>query len=132
MLYLSAKNVHIVCVTLSICGFCLRWLLLMQKSALARRLAAQRWFRILPHVNDSILLAAAIVLAVSIAQYPFVDHWLTAKIGGLLAYIALGAVTLKNARRHPRLAVAAGTAAVVVFGWIVSVALGKHPLGILA
>jgi uncharacterized membrane protein SirB2 len=132
MLYLAAKNVHIVCVTLSISGFCLRWLLLMQKSALAGRLAGQRWFRILPHINDSILLAAAIVLALSIEQYPCVDSWLTAKIIGLLAYIALGAVTLRNARRNPRRAVLAGVAAVMVFGWIVSVALSKDPLGILA
>jgi uncharacterized membrane protein SirB2 len=132
MLYASAKSVHIVCVTLSIFGFCLRWLLLMQKSALAGRLTGQRWFRILPHVNDTILLAAAIVLALSIGQYPFVDNWLTAKIFGLLAYIALGAITLKNARRHPRQAVLAGVAAIMVFGWIVSVALHKDPLGILA
>jgi uncharacterized membrane protein SirB2 len=132
MLYAITKSVHIVCVTLSISGFCLRWLLLMQKSALAGRLAGQRWFRILPHVNDSILLAAAIVLALSIGQYPFVDHWLTAKIFGLLVYIALGALTLKNARRNPRRAMLAGLAAVMVFGWIVSVALHKDPLGILA
>lgn len=132
MLYAIAKSVHIVCVTLSISGFCLRWLLLTQKSALARRLTGQRWFRTLPHINDSILLAAAIYLAVSIGQYPFVDNWLTAKIFGLLAYIALGAITLRNARCKPRRAVLAGLAAVMVFGWIISVALHKDPLGILA
>jgi uncharacterized membrane protein SirB2 len=41
-------------VVLSISGFCLRGLLLMRKSALTRR----HWIRVVPHVNDSILLGA--------------------------------------------------------------------------
>jgi uncharacterized membrane protein SirB2 len=126
MLYLTIKHLHVTCVILSITGFCLRGWLLMQKSALAGR----RWFRILPHVNDSILLAAAIALTVLIDRYPFVDAWLTAKIFGLLAYIVLGALALKPGR-DPKLRMAAGLTAVAVFGWIVSVALSKHPLGIL-
>lgn len=127
MLYLTLKTVHIVCAVLSISGFCLRGLLLMRKSALMGR----RWVRILPHVNDSLLLAAAIALAVLIGQYPFVNAWLTAKIFGLFAYIVLGALALKPGR-DPRVRVAAGLAAVAVFGWIVSVALSKHPWGIFA
>ena len=127
MLYAAVKHLHIVCVVLSITGFCLRGLLLGQKSALAGR----RWLRILPHVNDSILLAAALMLVVLIGQYPFVDAWLTAKVLGLVAYISLGMLALK-AGRSPRVRVAAGLAAVTVFTWIVSVAFTKNPLGLLA
>jgi uncharacterized membrane protein SirB2 len=127
MLYLTVKYLHVTCVVLSISGFCLRGLLLMRKSALMRR----HWIRVVPHVNDSILLAAGIALVVMLGQYPFVDGWLTAKIFGLLAYILLGALALKPGR-DPRWRMAAGLAAVGVFGWIVSVALSKHPMGLFA
>jgi uncharacterized membrane protein SirB2 len=127
MLYLTVKYLHVTCVVLSISGFCLRGLLLMRKSALMRR----HWIRVVPHVNDSILLAAGIALVVMLGQYPFVDGWLTAKIFGLLADILLGALALKPGR-DPRWRMAAGLAAVAVFGWIVSVALSKHPMGLFA
>lgn len=130
MFYLAIKHLHVTCVVLSISGFCLRGLLLLGKSALAGRRDERRWLRILPHLNDSLLLAAALTLTVLSGQYPFVDAWLTAKVFGLLAYIVLGALALRPGRA-PRLRVAAGLAAVAVFGWIVSVALSKHPLGIL-
>ncbi len=127
MFYLAVKHLHVTCVILSITGFCLRGILLLQKSALMER----RWMRIVPHVNDSILLAAGIALTVLVGQYPFVTGWLTAKLFGLLAYIVLGAVALR-AGRPPAVRVAAGLAAVATFGWIVSVALSKHPAGMLA
>lgn len=134
MLYLTLKYLHVTCVALSIGGFCLRGLLLLRKSALAGRHhdwhGGRQWLRALPHLNDSLLLAAAIGLAALLGQYPFVDAWLTAKIGGLLAYILLGALALRPGRA-PRLRILAGCAAVAVFGWIVSVALTKHPAGFL-
>jgi uncharacterized membrane protein SirB2 len=139
MLYLTLKYLHVACVILSISGFCLRGLLLLQKSALAGRHGepagewhgGRTWLRALPHINDSLLLAAAIGLAVVLGQYPFVNGWLTAKIFGLLAYILLGALALKPGR-DPRVRIMAGLTAVIAFGWIVSVALSKHPMGFLA
>jgi uncharacterized membrane protein SirB2 len=130
MLYLAIKHLHITCVMLSISGFCLRGFLHLRKSALAGRLDG-RWLRIVPHINDAILLTAAIALTILIGQYPFVDAWLTAKVFGLIAYIILGALAL-GAGRSPRLRIGAGLAAVLVFGWIVTVALAKDPLGFLS
>lgn len=127
MLYLAIKHLHITCVVLSITGFCLRGLLHLKKSTLAGR----RWLRVIPHINDAILLAAAIALTILIGQYPFLDAWLTAKVFGLIVYIILGALALQ-AGRSPQLRIAAGLAAMVVFGWIVSVALTKDPLGFLS
>lgn len=127
MLYAAIKHLHILCVILSITGFCLRGLLLMRKSALAGR----RWMRVAPHINDSILLAAALTLTVLIGQYPLINDWLTAKVFGLIVYIILGALALK-AGRSARFRVLAGLVAVAVFGWIVSVALSKHALGVFA
>lgn len=126
-MYSVIKQLHITCVILSICGFCLRGWLLAEKSALAGR----RWFRILPHVNDTLLLMAALTLAAMSGQYPFVDAWLTAKVFGLIAYIILGSLALKPGR-PVRIRLAAGIGAAAVFGWIVTVAIAKHPLGLLA
>lgn len=127
MLYVFVKHLHLACVVLSITGFCLRGLLAWKKSALMDR----RWMRILPHINDTILLVAALILTVLIGHYPFVDAWLTAKVFGLIAYIILGSLALRPGR-SPRVRVAAGFAAVSVFSWIVSVAMTKHPLGLFA
>lgn len=126
MLYLTIKHLHITCVILSIAGFCLRGLLHMQKSTLL----ARRWVRLLPHVNDTVLLAAALTLTVLTGQYPFLDAWLTAKVFGLIGYIILAALAFQP-QRPPRLRLAAGLAAATLFGWIVSVALSKQPLGVL-
>jgi len=87
--------------------------------------------RVVPHINDSILLGAALTLTVLVGQYPLVDAWLTAKIFGLIAYIILGALALK-AGYSGRFRVLAGASAVAVFGWIVSVALSKNALGVFA
>jgi len=129
--YILIKQLHVACVILSISGFCLRGILQLgfaKKSALAGRLSARlRW---LPHVNDTVLLAAAITLAVMIEQYPFLDAWLTAKVLGLIAYIMLGSLALTPGRSI-RLRVSAGLIAVAAFGWIASVALSKHPTGFL-
>jgi uncharacterized membrane protein SirB2 len=91
----------------------------------------QRWVRITPHVIDTVLLASAIGLALILEQYPFVHGWLTAKVLGLIAYIILGSIALKRGRTKP-IRAAAWVAALAVFGYIVSVALTRHPLGFLA
>lgn len=56
---------------------------------------------------------------------------MTAKVFGLIAYIILGALALQPGRPAGA-RVASGLAAVGVFGWIVSVALSRQPLGWLA
>jgi uncharacterized membrane protein SirB2 len=127
MSYLAIKHLHIACVILSISGFCLRGVLLIQKSALTGR----RVFKVLPHVNDTLLLAAALILIAKLEQYPFVEPWLTAKVFGLIAYILLGALALKPGRAA-QTRLLAGAAAIMTFGWIVSAALTKNPWGWLA
>lgn len=59
----------------------------------------------MPHVNDTVLLASGIVLAITIRQYPGVSPWLTAKLLGLLGYILLGMVAFRfGCRRRLRTA----------------------------
>ncbi|HJV60068.1 MAG TPA: SirB2 family protein, partial [Albitalea sp.] len=114
-------------VTLSFAGFLTRG---------AASLAGASWVssraaKTLPHVIDTVLLASAIVLAWMLRLNPATTPWLLAKIIGLLVYIALGMVALKPSRPAPVRA-AAWVAALLTFGYIVSVAITKTPLGVLS
>jgi uncharacterized membrane protein SirB2 len=121
--YLALKQLHVTCVVLSGCGFCLRAIWMLTGSP---RLAT-RAARIVPHAVDTILLASALGLATLSGQYPFVQGWLTAKVFGLLAYIGCGTMALKRGRsRRVRLIFA--LLALCAYGYIVSVALMKNSL----
>lgn len=124
-MYFAVKHLHITFVVLSVGGFFLRGLLMMRDSPLLHR----RWLKVLPHVNDTLLLAAALALMVMSEQYPFIDAWVTAKVFGLFAYIILGSVALKAGRTRG-VRVAAWLAALAVFGYVVTVALTKSPWGL--
>ena len=122
--YLLVKHVHVACAALSIAGFVLRGALMMRDSALLQTKLA----RVAPHVVDTLLLASAILLSWQSAQYPFAQGWLTAKLVALIAYIALGTVALKRGRTK-RARIVAFALAVLVFAYIVSVALTRNPAG---
>lgn len=116
------KTLHVGCAILSIAGFLLRGVWMLRDSP---RLTA-RATRILPHINDSLLLVTAIALAAGIQQYPFVHAWLTAKVVALLLYIFLGAIALTYGRTRPQ-RIVAGLTALLVFAYIVAVALTRQP-----
>jgi uncharacterized membrane protein SirB2 len=86
-----------------------------------------RWVRVLPHINDALLLLSAIVLTVMLNQYPFTQGWLTAKFFALILYIVLGTVALKPVRGKP-LRISAWLAALGVFAYIVAVAVRHDPM----
>jgi len=124
--YATWKLLHQVTVVLSFAGFVARGLGSFAGAGWARgRLA-----RSLPHGIDTVLLASALVMAWTLRLTPAAAPWLAAKIGGLLLYIALGMLALRPGRPLP-LRVGAWLAALLCFGWIVSVALTKDPLGAL-
>jgi uncharacterized membrane protein SirB2 len=58
---------------------------------------------------------------------PFVFPWLTAKVLALVVYILLGSVALKRGKSLA-IRATAYVAALLVFGYIVAVALTKNPL----
>lgn len=87
--------------------------------------------RYLSYTIDTVLLTAALMLATASHQSPLAQPWLAVKLTLLLAYIALGSMALKRgptlqARRRYFIA------AIATFAFIVSVALTREPLGILA
>lgn len=86
-----------------------------------------RWMKWLPHVNDTILFILGIVLMLTIQQFPFVNAWLTAKLTALVVYILLGMVVMKWARQW-RSQFVAWLGALVVFAYMVGVAITKQPL----
>lgn len=125
--YSVLKHVHVSTAVISFFLFFLRGCWMLADSPRLRR----RWVRIVPHLNDTLLLASAVTMTVLIHQYPFMDAWLTAKMLALLAYIGLGTVALKRGRTKT-IRIAAWIAALAVFGYIVSVALNHDPRGLLA
>tara|TARA_R110002049_G_scaffold28779_7_gene98208 strand:- start:1985 stop:2371 length:387 start_codon:yes stop_codon:yes gene_type:complete len=127
MSYFAIKHLHMLLALISIAGFVLRGVWMMLDS----RLLEARVVRILPHVIDTLLLVSAIMLATMISQYPLTAGWVTAKVVGLVAYIALGMIALRRGRTKG-IRVVAFIGAIVVFAWIASVAFSKHPAGFLA
>lgn len=126
-MYYTIKHFHVTCVVLSAAGFLLRGLWMFTENPLLQR----RLTRVLPHVIDSLLLLSAIGLATMIGQYPFAAGWVTAKVFGLIAYILLGTVALKRGRT-PAVRATAFTGALMVYAWIVSIAITKNMAGFLA
>mgnify|MGYP001078224287 CR=1 FL=1 len=125
--YVEIRFIHIAAVIASGSLFFVR--------GLAVNLGAQ-WamaapLRYLSYAIDTVLLAAAVMLAAMLHQYPFVHGWLTTKVLLLVVYIVLGSLALKRARTQ-RMRWVAFLAALLVFGYIVSVARAHHPLGIFA
>jgi uncharacterized membrane protein SirB2 len=119
-LYPFLKHLHVTCVVLTAGGFLLRGVWMLRTSPWLHHPLT----RVLPHVNDTLLLAAGVGLMLLLHQYPFVDGWLTAKLLALLAYIVLGTFALRRGRtRTIRLAAFAG--ALLTLGYLVSVALTR-------
>jgi len=95
--YLLIRQLHITTVVLSITLFTLRFLLLIRSPARQ----PGRWLKVLPHVNDSLLLIFAIVLCIIIQQAPLVTPWLTEKVGAVILYILAGMFALKWSKSRP-------------------------------
>jgi len=124
--YPQIKLIHIIAVLASGGLFLLR--------GLALNVGAQ-WsmaapLRYLSYTIDTVLLTAALMLATILHQYPFVHAWLTVKVVLLVVYIVLGTIALKRGRT-PRARWLAYCAALLVYGFIITVARAHHPLGAL-
>ena len=117
------KVVHVTCAVLSISGYLLRGVWMIRASPWLQK----KWVRIVPHIIDTALLGSAILLAIEIRQYPFVQGWLTAKVLALAAYIVVGAIGLKYGRTR-KIRIAAWLGAIALFAYIVLVALTRQVL----
>jgi uncharacterized membrane protein SirB2 len=81
-------------VALSVLFFIVRFSLHLRQSPIMDK----KFIKIAPHVIDTFLLLSGLILCFSIKQYPFVDTWMTEKLGAVVAYIALATIALKADR----------------------------------
>jgi len=122
-LYPLLKQVHLASVAATFVLFTLRGTWMMLQSPHLQ----DRWVRILPHLVDSLLLASAIGMLLTLQLNPFTQPWLLAKMIALAVYILLGTLALKRAPTQPA-RIACFGAALLVFFYIVGVALTKSPM----
>ncbi len=117
------KLIHVTTAAVSYALFFVRGIWMISDSPRFR----ERWAPIVPHVNDTLLLAAAIWMTILLRQYPGTHAWLTAKLVALLVYVGLGMAALKPGTTR-RARIVAWLAAQAVFFYVVAVALTRNPL----
>jgi uncharacterized membrane protein SirB2 len=124
--YFALKHLHILTVIISMSLFVLRYWWQYRESPMSGR----RWVRIVPHINDTLLLGSGIALVMVTHFYPFTPQgtWLTEKLFGVIIYIALGFIVLGRRPRSQQLRWIAFLLALVVLYIIVKLATTKIPL----
>lgn len=119
--YPTLLGIHLATVSISLALFLLRGAWRLMDSPML----TQKWVQIVPHVNDTLLLAAAIGMLMVAGLNPLQHGWLTAKIIALMAYIVLGTIALKRGKT-PLQRSLAFFGALAVFTYIVVVAVSKQ------
>jgi uncharacterized membrane protein SirB2 len=124
--YFSLKYLHIFTVAISISLFVLRYWWQYRGSAMS----GKRWVRILPHVNDTLLLVSGFALVMITHFYPFTPQgtWLTEKLFGVIIYIALGFIALGKRPRSQQVRWFAFLLGLVVLYIIIKLATTKIPI----
>ena len=126
-MYAEVKLAHMIFAAGSIGLFALRGAL----TVLAARPLKHPIWKVLPHIVDTLLLTMGIWLAVMLRLNPFQVTWLGVKILCVIGYIILGVLAFRLQRpRWLRLGVF--TAAILMFSFIVSIAVLQDPRGVFA
>ncbi len=93
--YEGFKHLHMLTITISVVFFMIRGVAALKDAAWIRN----KWVKIIAHGNDTVLLIAALALCYYLEQWPFYNSaWITAKVVGLLAYIAFGTIAIKRGK----------------------------------
>ena len=121
--YTLLKIIHVATAFISIAGFFIRGIWMMQSSSILQN----RITKILPHINDTILLLSAIALVFITAQYPGPATWINAKIIALVLYIVLGTIALKRGKTMG-IRIFAWCIALFIYAYILMVAFSKSAL----
>ena len=119
--YIVLKFVHIATAFISILGFFIRGIWVIQSSSILQ----QRWTKVIPHINDTVLLLSAIGLVMITSQYPGPVAWINAKIIALLLYIVLGTIALKRGKTKA-IRITSWCLALLTVFYIVMVAMSKN------
>ena len=124
MTYIAIKHLHVTAAVVSIVLFIIRAYWSVNGSP---RLQSG-FARVAPHIIDTILLLAGVYLASVLGWH---QPWIVAKIVGLVLYIIVGTLAIKRGKTPASRATAA-VVAVIIFLYIVGVALTKQPMSWLA
>ena len=119
--YPQIKQLHVALVLASGALFALRGGALLA----ARTWPMRRSLCTLSVVIDTLLLAAGVTLWSLLSLHPLRHTWLGTKLVLLVLYIMLGTLALKRSQAW------AFAAAIACYGFMISVALTRHPLGAL-
>ncbi|MGL4958204.1 MAG: SirB2 family protein [Plesiomonas sp.] len=124
-MYMFLKHLHMTTLAVSVSLLVLRFIW----SLCGAKIMQRRWVKIVPHINDTVLLLSGAGLMVVTGFYPFTPHtvWMTEKLLGVVIYILLGFVALKEGKNKViRLFALLGA-----LGWIwliAQLAITKTPL----
>ncbi len=119
--YYLLKLGHVACVVISGSLFIFRYARLSMRPDQP----LPKTLKVLPHINDTVLLSCAIGMLILIGLNPFTTPWLLAKIVALLVYIVLGAICMRSLPGSRRQTVSF-VAAISVFAYILLVGLSKQ------
>lgn len=122
--YTEIKWLHVGCALASGSVFISRGLLMLRGS----RYANHRLLAKLSYCIDTLLLGSAVLLMITIRQYPLVQAWLTVKVLLVVAYIFLGVFALRRGKTRSNRA-GFFAAAVVAYGLIIGIAVSHSAFG---
>ncbi|MBP2155461.1 SirB2 family protein [Erwinia rhapontici] len=124
--YFPLKHFHLLTVAITALMFVLRFYWYQTHSSMLQR----RWVRIVPHLNDTLLLLSGGLLVAITHFYPFSPQgaWLTEKLFGVIIYIALGFIALGRRPRAQKIRWIAFIVALIALVVIVKLATTKMPL----
>jgi uncharacterized membrane protein SirB2 len=116
------KQWHIAFALLSLCGFFLRGIFMVRRSAWLHHGFVRR----APHVIDSMLFLLGVTLLWVGPWSLATATWLQVKLLALLIYIGLGFIALRRGRFSYRTRIAAWLSALLVFAYMLAVAHSKQ------
>lgn len=125
-MYMAYKHFHLLMVVLSVSFLLVRYAMSLKPAAILQT----RFFKIAPHVIDTLLLISAVLLMLTLQQYPFVHAWLTEKFLAVLAYIVLAVMAFRGRTAFIRWVCFLGA-----LGWLglaLRVAMTKQPVFLTA
>jgi uncharacterized membrane protein SirB2 len=125
-MYLLLKHLHLTFIALALLTFVIRGVWLFTQSGLLTK----KWVKITPHIINTMMLLSGIALAGYLQLSPHNEPWLLAKIIALCLFIPLGVAAFKLP--NPLMRKILWFDALIVFGYIISVAITKSPWGVFA
>ncbi len=125
-LFTVTLTLHLVAVCLTVLLFICRFYWKTVNSPMLH----QRWVKITPHINDTILLLSGVSLIFITHYLPFTEDgsWLTEKLFAVVLYIGLGVIAFGRRNFSQFTRGIAFCAALLTLGIILWLAINRVPL----